>query len=1308
MVQDYFLKPDMEEMTIWEQYTITLNKDPKMGFGFAISGGRDKPSSETGDTIVISDVVRNGPAAGRLQIRDQVVMVNGVSMENVTSGFTIQNLKTCGKTANITVKRPRKVQLPVSSRPSRSASQSNLLDDGPPAGRRSRRASDSGSDRSYGRRGHRSRGSTPDRNGHALPLMSGFKRLPNQEGPEKPIRATLLKKNLTDEYGLKLGSQIFIKHMTATGLAAKEGTLQEGDLILKINGMTTENLSLLETKHLVEKSRGKLTMMVLRDDRRFLVSIPEVEDSDPNSEEDRRADSSSELEDISDLDSELHSPVKDRASRSNTRERRSRRYRRAEAALPAKVRDSPPLRSTLTRPPAQSQPARRVPSESESDQSPSPRPSHDSPDMKDSSSKYRTLSGIALPNPRASPISHNPDAAHWAPPRTSSAASRPRKEVSESDSERSTSPPPRRDSPKVDTLTRYKVLPDLPHPGVRASPRASPLTLRHVSPHRGPPRSATRPMMIQRQNRTAAPGPPADRAPQPARTRGVDTEGLLRDSPLERGYSRSESEASDMSVPRQETPDSRVSRDSREINRVLPEMRSSPALLNLASPLKGLSPARPPPEDSSESERAPSPPRRYGSVDLDGTHSVSHSVNGTFRSGVSLSSKPVMPSATIEEPLYSLPPDSPTFPTANLGYSSDLKKVEFLKEGSVGLRLVGGNDVGIFVGGVQPNSPAQQQGMKEGDQIMQVNAVNFGHFTREEAAMFLLGIRPGESVEILTQNKMDIYKKILKSNLGDSFYIRTHFDHEAEGSTGLSFTRGEVFRVLDTMHRGKLGNWRAVRMGNDLHELDKGTIPNMARAETLASIEQSQRASGERQASGPRAEFWKLRGLRGAKKNVRKSRDDLLQLTIQGKYPAYERVLLREASFKRPIVILGPLNDVAMEKLAREMPDEFEVAAMVPRSGGDGSSSVIKLDTVRQIAEKDKHPLLDITPTAVERLNYIQYHPLVLFLDPHSRKDVKTMRQRLCPDSNKSSRRLYAQALKMRKYYSHLFAARIDLQPGSYVWYDALKDKIRQQQGKPVWVSEVTLEGGGEEELDALTRTESSDYLSCDSRATSDYEDTDGEAYTDGELYTDNEDLEESHRDHNPTSRNVGTALARSSEPALERESPEFTADPYPTSESYIDEMSTREVPPILHVPKPQSPRHASSSPQPIEDAPSPHSFSESPSDFSITDPVVPHSPTDGPPDFRAPDPPSMDSYSEPPIVEVLPEESEAVTLTDIEQRLQQARLAESEERKPTPLIVLAHHQAVQVRRSQIQGSDSSDDNEDESDDIEWGPATEL
>uniref|UniRef100_A0A8C5ANL7 Tight junction protein 3 n=1 Tax=Gadus morhua TaxID=8049 RepID=A0A8C5ANL7_GADMO len=747
----------MEELMIWEQHTITLNKDPKMGFGFAISGGRDKPSPESGDTaIVVSDVLPNGPAMGRLFTKDNIVMVNGVSMENVFSNFTIQNLRSCGQTANVTVRRPRKIQLPASTRPTRAVSHSNLLDSDALT-RRPRRYSD-GSDK--GRSRQRARSNTPDRNGHSntLPLMNtSYKRLPNNEVAEKPIKATLLKKKLNDEYGLKLGSQIFIKHMTDTGLAAKEGTLQEGDLILKINGMTTENLSLLETKHLVEKSRGRLTMTVLRDSRKFLVSIPEVVDSAPNSEEDRRHDSSSES---------------------------------------------------------------------------------------------------------------------------------------------------------------------------------------------GPPPAPPRP-------------PPSPASPSPSRTR-------TRAFPL---------------------------------------------------PACG--------------RRAPGP----------------------------------TPDTSRETPPFSPPPPPPPPP-----YSSDLHTVSFIKDGSIGLRLVGGNDVGIFVGGVQPSSPAQEQGMREGDQIMQVNKVDFNHFTREEAANYLLHIKHGEPVEICTQNKMHLYKKILKSSLGDNFYVRTHFDHEADTPVGLSFTRGEVFRVVDTMHRGKLGNWLAIRMGNDLHELDKGTIPHQAKAETLAVMEQAQRASGERQASGPRAEFWKLRGLRGAKKNVRRNRDDLLQLTIQGKFPAYEKVLLREANFKRPIVILGPLNDIAMEKLAKEMPDEYEVAEMVPRSGGgDSASTVIKLDTVRAIAEKDKHPLLDITPTAVERLNYIQYHPMVLFLDPHSRKDIKAMRLKYSPNSNKSSRRLYTQSLKIRKHCSHLFSARVDLQPSSNVWYDILKDKIRHQQAKPVWVSEVT-----------VSRTPPLPYLSLD------------------------------------------------------------------------------------------------------------------------------------------------------------------------------------------------------------------------------------
>ncbi|XP_026160487.1 tight junction protein ZO-3 isoform X2 [Mastacembelus armatus] len=1306
------VKPGMEELTIWEQHTITLNKDPKVGFGFALSGGKDKPHPDTRDTaVVVSDVLPNGPAMGRLFNKDQIVMVNGVSMENVHSNYTIQILKSCGKVANVTIKRPRKIQIPATSRPSRAASQSNLLDQDPP--RRTRHYSDSSDNRDTNR--YLARSATPDYNGHGntLPLMSsGYKRLPQQDVPSKPIKTTLVKKKTTDEYGLKLGSQIFIKHMTETGLAAKEGTLQEGDLILKINGMTTENLSLLETKHLVEKSRGKLTMTVLRDDRKFLVSIPEVEDSTPNSEDDGRQDTSSELEDISDIDVPTH-----RKSRHSTKEKRTRRTRAEQPVV--KSRDSSPVRSTLTRPPAKAYAPRRAPSESESDHNASPRAVR----SLDQPSKYKTLSGVsAVPDPRLSSAVHN-----WTSSRPTSSASRPRRPVSESDSDRSTSPPP----PRPDA--RYKVLPDLSYPSLKPSP---------IVVRQEPPRRVNSPV------RTPPPDSESDSdggsVPLPRQTTSYGQDSLSRyrvlpdvslkpqvelpqrtvtsitaSNPPQKAHSESESEASYASVPRRDSSDSGNYNTANNTNKVLPQIKPSSVAVRQEPPRRAPSPARPPPNDSSESDEL-SHLRRSGSSEREDNHrSVPRAVNGphTQKSGISVKANPPFYSKTAEEPIYSLPPDS--YPSSNPGYSSDIQTVSFVKEGSVGLRLVGGNDVGIFVGGVQPNSPAYAQGMKEGDQILLVNKADFRHFTREEAANFLLNVKNGEKIEICTQTKIDIYKKIIKSNLGDNFYVRTHFDHEAEGPIGMSFTRGEVFRVVDTMHRGKLGNWLAIRMGNDLHELDKGTIPNQARAETLASIEQAQRATGEKPTSGQRAEFWKLRGLRGNKKNeksARRTRDDLLQLTIQGKFPAYERVLLREANFKRPIVILGPLNDIAMEKLVREMPDEYEVAEMVSRSNGtESGSTVIKLDTVRRIAEKDKHPLLDITPTAVERLNYIQYHPMVLFLDPHSRKDVKTMRHKYSPNSNKSSRRLYTQALKLRKQYSHLFSARIDLQPSSHVWYEILKDKIRHQQSKPVWVSEITLESGGEQDLDALDQTQS-DYLS----AASDLEDTDGEPYTDGEAYTDNDELEEGYPGQEATrpsggSRVAGAALARSSEPASEHYSP--TMDPEPET----DTGSLREIPPLMHVPDPRSLQrvHYSLPHSTEEEDPSQRSFTDS--DFDV---VAESAPSEGPPDFVAPNPSTRYSVNEPSHSKAQPESPQHPSLSIIEEKLQKAREAQgreaqaeaqpqaqpqAEEKKAPQYIVLAHHhQAVQFRRTQIQGSDSSEEEEDETDDFEWGPATEL
>ncbi|NWS77729.1 ZO3 protein, partial [Crotophaga sulcirostris] len=851
-----WLVATMEEMVIWEQHTVTLSKDPQRGFGFAVSGGRDRPNKVTGDTaVVVSDVVSGGPAVGQLQRKDHIVMVNGLSMENVSSSFAIQTLKTCGKIANITLKRQKTVHLPVSKSspgspaaphcydseeewgshgvdPARPHSREDLDHsqgyDGDSSSERSsghhcddrrhhkpvsqgrRRSQDSshrrqspgsGSDqRGYG--WHRStNGFRHECDGNGLALVSGFKRLPRQDVLMKPITSVLVKQKQNEEYGLKLGSQLFIKHIVENGLAAKGSSLQEGDLILKINGVASEDMSLADTQQLIERTEGTLTLLVLRDHRQFLVNIPDIGDSQSDS---------SRMEDISDIDSELSHP-------------------------------------------------------------PSPETS---------------------PQPPAAP--------------------------------RMNSPPEKR-------------------------------------------------------------------------------------------------------------------RSSRDLvaNMMVDDARG-PDLLEAA-----------------EGDGCPSPHTSPGAQ------------------------------AAHED-----------------GYSAASRVVCFVKGKNVGLRLAGGNDVGIFVSSVQEGSLADSQGVREGDQILQVNDTSFQNLTREEAVEYLMSLPPGEDITLWIQSKQDIYRKMISSNVGDSFYIRTHFDFEKDTPSGLSFVRGNVFHVLDTMYRGRLGNWLAVRMGRDLQEQDKGIIPNQHRAEQIASLESVLKATSGANSSGARAEFWKLRGLRGAKKMLRKSREDLSALTKQGRYPPYERVVLKEASFKRPVVILGPIADIAMQKLSTELPELFEVAPSVPRDGA--SSKVIKLDSVRQIAEKNKHALLDITPSAVERLNYVQYYPVVVFCEPESRQGIKAMRQWLAPDSRKSSRRLYAQASKMKKYCSHLFTATISLSGSGNTWYEAIKDIIRTQQNQPIWTAAEQADVAPEESLDLLNppSTAASGYLTCDSHANSDYDDTDGEAgaYTDGEV----------------------------------------------------------------------------------------------------------------------------------------------------------------------------------------------------------------
>ncbi len=114
------------------------------------------------------------------------------------------------------------------------------------------------------------------------------------------------------------------------------------------------------------------------------------------------------------------------------------------------------------------------------------------------------------------------------------------------------------------------------------------------------------------------------------------------------------------------------------------------------------------------------------------------------------------------------------------------------------------------------------------------------------------------------------------------------------------------------------------------------------------------------------------------------------------KFPAYERVSLRHPGFPRPVVIFGPVADLARERLLRDFPGKFASPQQSVTNAGEGKNSnksgIVRLSSIRDIMNKGKHALLDVTPNAVDKLNYAQFYPIVIFARADSKQTVKDCR----------------------------------------------------------------------------------------------------------------------------------------------------------------------------------------------------------------------------------------------------------------------------------------------------------------------------
>ncbi|XP_058055736.1 tight junction protein ZO-1 [Anopheles bellator] len=385
--------------------------------------------------------------------------------------------------------------------------------------------------------------------------------------------------------------------------------------------------------------------------------------------------------------------------------------------------------------------------------------------------------------------------------------------------------------------------------------------------------------------------------------------------------------------------------------------------------------------------------------------------------------------------------------------TSEPRYITFQKEGSVGIRLTGGNEVGIFVTAVQQNSPASAQGLVPGDKILKVNDMDMNGVTREEAVLFLLSLQ--DRIDLIVQYCREEFDTITAQQRGDSFHIKTHFHCDAPTKGELSFKAGDVFRVIDTLYNGVVGAWQVLRIGRGHQELQRGVIPNKARAEELATV-QFNASKKELNASESRVSFFRRRRSthRRSKSLSRENWDDVVFSDAISKFPAYERVVLRHPGFVRPVVIFGPVADIARERLMKDFPDKYTAPLQDDDKGSSKCGGIVRLSNIRDIMDRGKHALLDVTPNAVDRLNYAQFYPIVLFLKAESKHTIKQMRQGLPKSAHKSSKKLFEQCQKLERVWSHVFSTSINLNDPD-TWYRKLRDSIDQQQSGAVWMSET-------------------------------------------------------------------------------------------------------------------------------------------------------------------------------------------------------------------------------------------------------------
>ncbi|XP_004834779.1 disks large homolog 1 isoform X4 [Heterocephalus glaber] len=197
---------------------------------------------------------------------------------------------------------------------------------------------------------------------------------------------------------------------------------------------------------------------------------------------------------------------------------------------------------------------------------------------------------------------------------------------------------------------------------------------------------------------------------------------------------------------------------------------------------------------------------------------------------------------------------------------------------------------------------------------------------------------------------------------------------------------------------------------------------------------------------------------------------------------SYEPVNQQEVNYTRPVIILGPMKDRINDDLISEFPDKF--GSCVPHTtrpkrdyevdgrdyhfvtsreqmekdiqehkfieAGQYNNHLYgtSVQSVREVAEKGKHCILDVSGNAIKRLQIAQLYPISVFIKPKSVENIMEMNKRL---TEEQARKTFERAMKLEQEFTEHFTAIVQGDTLEDI-YNQVKQIIEEQSGPYIWV----------------------------------------------------------------------------------------------------------------------------------------------------------------------------------------------------------------------------------------------------------------